>query len=263
LKLQYLAGASLVVLLSSPLAAQQPRSDPPASPQFLSHYDFHLSAAALANEDQRYSWDTHFGGEIGIVDYVVGRTSTIIDYQAVLGNELRAFDPVQGNYILELATSYRLRRTEVAAFFHHVSRHLSDRRKVIPVAWNILGVRVLRRVTLGNLSIDFDAEVGGTTQRVNVDYIWSGNADLIVRRPLTPRFGVFGRGIGHLMGVDDSRPSRGTQAGGVLEGGLRIRGEAGAAELFAGFERRFDAHPLDFTAQRWFMVGFRVLRDGG
>jgi hypothetical protein len=46
----------------------------------------------------------------------------------------------------------------------------------------------------------------------------------------------------------------------VVEGGVRIAGEAATAELFAGFERRFDADPLDFTAQRWFMVGFRVLR---
>ena len=60
------------------------------------------------------------------------------------------------------------------------------------------------------------------------------------------------------MDVEPSVASRGTQAGGVAEGGIRIAGEAGTAELFAGFERRFDADPLDFTAQRWFMVGFRV-----
>ena len=63
------------------------------------------------------------------------------------------------------------------------------------------------------------------------------------------------------MSVESAdEPRAATQAGGVAEGGLRIVGEAGSAELFAGFERRFDADPLDFTAQRWFMVGFRVLR---
>jgi hypothetical protein len=244
--------------VTSPAAAQQPLATPPAKPQFLSRYDFHLSAAALAHDDQRYSWDTHFGGEVDVLDYVIGRTTSILDYQAVLGNEFRAFDPYQGNYILEIATSYRLPRAEVAAFFHHVSRHLSDRPKVFPVAWNILGVRALRHATVRNLSVDLKGEIGGTTQRANADYVWSGKADVTVRRPLSPRFGLFVHGIGHLMGVDSE--TRGTQAGGVAEGGVRIVGEAGAAEFFAGFERRFDADPLDFTAQRWFMVGFRVLR---
>ena len=260
MKLQSLAVACLALFVTSPAAAQQPLASPPTSPQFLSRYDFHLSAAALANDDQRYSWDTHFGGEVDVVDYVVGRTTSIINYQAVLGNEFRPFDPYQSNYILEIATSYRLPRTEVAAFFHHVSRHLGDRPKVFPVAWNILGVRVLRHATFRNLSVDFKGELGGTTQRVNADYVWSGKADVIVRRPLSPRVGVFAHGVGHLMGVESATATRGTQAGGVAEGGIRIAGEAAAAEFFAGFERRFDADPIDFTAQRWFMVGFRVLR---
>ena len=247
-------------MVTSAASAQQPLASPPASPQFLSHYDFRLSAAALAHDDQRYSWDMHFGGEIDIVDYVYGRTTTVLDYQAVLGNEFRAFDPYQGNYILEGATSFRIRRTEVAGFFHHVSRHLSDRPKPDPVAWNVLGVRVLRRATFTNLTIDFVGEVGGTTQRVYVDYEWLGRAEVTIRRQLAPRFGIFAHAVGRVVDVDPSVASRGTQAGGLAEGGIRMVGEAGTAELFAGFERRFDADPLDFTAQRWFMVGFRVLR---
>jgi hypothetical protein len=261
LSLQFIAvAACLALFLTSPAAAQQPLASPPASPQFLSRYDFRLSAAALAHDDQRYSWDMHFGGEIDVVDYVFGRTTTVLDYQAVLGNEFRAFDPYQGNYILEVATSFRLGRTEVAGFFHHVSRHLSDRPKLVPVAWNILGVRVLRHAAFNTLTVDVVGEVGGTTQRVNADYEWSGRADVVVRRQLSPRFGIFAHGVGRLMDVRSSVASRGTQAGGVVEGGVRIAGQAATAELFAGFERRFDADPLDFTAQRWFMVGFRVLR---
>jgi hypothetical protein len=260
LKLQFLLAACLTLFATSAVFAQQPLATAPTAPQFLSRYNFELSAAALAHDDQRYSWDMHFGGEIDVVDYVIGRTTTVLDYQAVLGNEFRAFDPYQGNYILEAATSFRLRRTELAAFFHHVSRHLSDRPKTIPVAWNILGVRVLRQAAFTSTTVDFVGEVGGTTQRVNADYQWSGRAEVIVRRRLSPRFGVFARGVGHVVDVAASVASRGTQAGGVAEGGVRIVGEAGTAEFFAGFERRFDADPLDFTAQRWFMVGFRVLR---
>src|SRR5207237_6516313 len=126
------------------------------------------------------SWDTHFGGAIDIVDYVRGRAATAIDYEAVLGNQLRAFDPNQGNYILELSTSYRIRATEVAAIFHHVSRHLSDRMKVFPVAWNILGVRVLRQAGFKNMTVDVVADFGGTTQIDNVDYRWSSILHVVV-----------------------------------------------------------------------------------
>jgi hypothetical protein len=257
-----IVAAGFILYLTSPAAAQQPLASPPASPQFLSHYDFHLSAAALANDDPRYSWDTHFGGAIDIVDYVYGRAATVMDYEAVLGNELRPFDPNQGNYILELSTSYRVKRTEVAAIFHHVSRHLSDRPKVIPVAWNILGVRVLREATLGKATIDMVADFGGTTQKVNVDYRWSSNVDLGVRRQFHPHGAVFARGSGHLMSVvqPPAMTARHTQTGGVVEAGLQFIGEAGVGELFVGYEHRFDAYPVGFAPERWFMVGFRVVR---
>ena len=246
--------------LSSPVFAQQPLAAAPSSPVFLPRYDFHLSAAALANADPRFSWDTHFGGDIDVVDYVYGRTSAILNYEAILGNEFRAFDPNQGNYTLELATSVRLGRTEVAGIFNHVSRHLSDRPKKFPIAWNILGVRVLRQTTTKGAVIDFVADFGGTTQRVNVDYEWSANTAVEVRRPVHPGLGVFARGTGHLMFVSPER-ARGTQTGGEIEGGIRLMGQAGVAEFFAGFERRFDAHQLDFEPRHWFMVGFRVLRQ--
>ena len=49
----------------------------PASPDFLTRYDFHLSASKLAVStpdnlpDGRFVWDTHFGGDLDVVDYVV------------------------------------------------------------------------------------------------------------------------------------------------------------------------------------------------
>jgi hypothetical protein len=250
----------LTLCLASTAKAQQtPLAETPTSSRFLSRYDFRLSAAALSHDDQRFSWDTHFGGDIDVVDYLYGRLSSYMDYQAVLGNELRPFDPNQGNYILELSMSYRLPRAEVAAIFHHVSRHLSDRPKVFPIAWNILGARVLRQTSWRGTTFDIVADAGATTQHVNVDYRWSGNADVVARRPLTPRLGVFVRGVGHVMGVTEEK-ERETQWGGLVEGGIRLVGEAAVGELFFGYERRFDADPLDFQAQTWFMVGFRALR---
>jgi len=235
------------------------RSVAPTTPEFLPRYDFHLSAAALANSDPRFSWDTHFGGDVDVFDYVKGRTSTILDYEAILGNEFRAFDPNQGNYALDLATSYRVGRTEIAGIFNHVSRHLSDRPKVFPIAWNILGVRVLRQTTFKQAVIDVVADAGGTTQRVNVDYTWSANGSVNVRRQVASRLAVFAAGEGHLMGVSGEL-QRNTQSGGEVEGGVRLLGTDGVAEFFVGFERRFDAYQLDFQPKHWFMVGFRVLR---
>ena len=54
---------------------------------------------------------------------------------------------------------------------------------------------------------------------------------------------------------------RDTQAGGEVEGGVRLHGSEGVAEFFVGFESRFDAHQIDFEARQWFMVGFRLLRQ--
>ena len=97
----------------------------------MSRYDFHLSAAAVAVNDPRFSWETHFGGDIDVADYVVGRSSILVDYEAVLGDEFRAFDPNQGNYTLEASSSARVGDTEIAGVFHHVSRHLSDRPEAV------------------------------------------------------------------------------------------------------------------------------------
>jgi hypothetical protein len=45
----------------------------------------------------------------------------------------------------------------------------------------------------------------------------------------------------------------------VVEAGVRLNGRAGAIELFAGFERRIDADPLDRQTQQWAMAGFRLV----
>src|SRR5205823_6086428 len=88
---------------------------PSASPDFLPHANFHLAADGLQIDDPRFTWDTHFGGDVDVVDYVVGRVNGLADYEAILGNEFRLFDPNQGNYTLEFSASARVRQTEIAA----------------------------------------------------------------------------------------------------------------------------------------------------
>jgi hypothetical protein len=250
----------MTLLLTVSAAAQAPSpASRPTTPEFLSNYHFHLAAAKLSGDDQRFSWDTHFGGDLDLIDYVSGRLNIVADYNAVLGSEFRAFDPNQGNYTLEASLSGRAGATEIAAVFHHVSRHLSDRSKRLAIDWNIVGVRVLRQMDAAGWAIDTQAFGGGATKHDYVDYTWTGSVDVQLRRPIRERLGAFVHGTGELFGVDPRIAGRDAQAGGRLEGGVRISGRAAVVELFVGLERRVDAYPLDRAAQRWAMAGFRLV----
>lgn len=254
----------LALLCASIASAQQPDqpvvSPAPATPDFLSRADFQLSASALSIDDIRFSWDTHFGGSLDMVDYVAGRAGIYVDYEAVLGDEYRAFDPNQGNYTLEAFATARARSdTEIVGMFHHVSRHLSDRPKRGAIAWNLLGARVLHRIDVGQGTIDLDLEGGRIVQHSYVDYSWIGELHVQARRPVTDRVALYGRAAGQLFGVNGEVRGRERQAGGFGEIGVRLKGRAGVMELFAGLERRVDADPLDRLPQRWALAGFRLL----
>jgi hypothetical protein len=263
--------ACLVLLRAAGAAAQPPLPQPvvttaPSEPEFLPRYDFHLNAerliTSLPDTDQRFSWDTHFGGSLDLADFVVARAGVLLDYEAVLGSEYRPFDPNQGNYILEGYVMGRLGGdTEVGGLFHHESRHLSDRYKPkdLPVAWNELGARILHRITLGSATVDADLEGGYAVEHAYVDYTWIGSADVLVRKPLNDGVGVFAHGSGQFFAVDGTVPNRGTQTGGLVEAGVRLNGKAGAIELFVGLEKRVDADPLDRQSQHWGVAGFRLL----
>jgi hypothetical protein len=251
--------ACLALGFTSPLFAQSPAAAPAPGPDFFTRYSFHLSANALAIEDERFSWDTHFRADLDVVDYVKGRTSILVEYEAVLGDEFRAFDPNQAYYTLEASSSYRIGAAEVAGVFHHVSRHLSDRDKRDPIAWNVLGARLLGNAVRHGITLEARVEAGSVVQHSFVDYAWTGDVDLLISRKLRPRVGVFGHGHGVMVGVDGTIANRGRQKGGLVEGGVRFEGRAGALELFAGLERRIDADPLDLLPRQWGVAGFRLL----
>ena len=264
--------ACLALVFAASAAAQssQPIVAPaPAAPEFLTRYDFHLSIASLMPAtptpappvpDQRFSWDTHFGGSVDFADLVVARLGVIVDYQAVMGSEYRPFDPNQGNYTLEGFVSARVAPdTEVAGIFHHVSRHLSDRPKAFAVAYNEVGARLMRRQTVGSTTVDLDVEGGRAVQHSYVDYTWLGEAQLLVRHPINDKVGVFAHGVGQAFAIDELVANRGAQAGGLIEAGVRVTGRGGALEIFAGYEKRVDADPLDRLSQRWGLLGFRLL----
>lgn len=257
--------ACAVVLLAAPAAAQIPQpvvNDPPPGVEFLPRFDFHLTIykfSPVEDPAERFSWDSHFGGSVDLVDYVYGRASLTIDYEAVMGSELRPFDPNQGNYTMEGALSGRAGDTEIAAVFHHFSRHLSDRPKLFAVAWNTLGGRVMRRVPLGKARLDADVDIGHVIQHSFVDYTWIGQLGLQIRGPITPRVGAFVRGTGQMFDTNGTFPDHGRQFGGMAEAGFAIEGGKAVLELFAGVERRIDAYPVERIPRQWGLAGFRLI----
>ena len=85
-----------------------------------------------------------------------------------------------------------------------------------------------------------------------------GSSDLVLRRPVSTRVGIYGRAFGQTIWVDESIAGRGQQWGTRLEAGVRLAGSAGAIELFGGFERMIDADPLDRITRQWALAGFRL-----
>jgi len=217
-----------------------------------------MTAEHLSSADPRYVWDANFGGELDIVDYGVGRFSFEANYQVILGEQIRAFDPNQGNYVLAGLASARLGATEVAWVLYHQSRHLADRPKQDAVDWNMMGGRVRRQLLYRSASLEAHADLRGVFMKSFVDYSWELDAGTRTDVKIRPGVGLLGEvGLRHL-GVDGSL-SRGAQTGYRVEGGVRLEGRAGAVELFVAAERRIDPFPLEIGTARWITAGFRLL----
>jgi hypothetical protein len=248
--------AILFALWAASAAAQQ-TTGPTVS--FLTRSQFQMTAEHLnGTDDERFLWDANFGGEIDFIDYTRGRVIFAANYQVILGDELHAFDPNQGNYTLEGAITARIREAEAALVFHHLSRHLSDRAKEDPVDWNMLGGRINRAFLAGGTYIEAQGDLRWTVQRSFVDYRWELDAHVRADRLLRPGLGVLAAGGLRHLGMDGTS-GRDGETGYRAEGGVRFEGSAAAVELFVSGERRIDPYPLEFGTATWFTAGFRLL----
>jgi hypothetical protein len=248
---------ALALVAAGAIPAHAQSAQAPSSVEFLSRFDFHVSMEHLVSDDPRYVWDANFGGELDMIDYGRGRATFVANYETVLGSEFRAFDPNQGNYVLEGSMSARRAATEVAAVFHHVSRHLSDRPKRFPVDWNMIGGRISGATTRGQAALRGRVDVRGVIQKTYVDYRWEVESAGAVRVGVQPRVSLVSSGNFRVLGVDGSR-GRGNQFGFRGEGGVRVAGRGAALELFAAVERRIDPYQLEFDSATWMTVGFRI-----
>lgn len=224
---------------------------------FLPRAGYYFQWSALSSSDPRFSSDGMMGLDVDLVDYRAGRLAFAVDYEAVLGNEARPFEINHDNFAMEAFGTARIRSGEVAVAFHHVSRHLSDRANPNIVAWNVLDFRAMRQFTAGRSHIAAELAAGHVLQSTFVDYTWTSDLFLTLRRRLSNRLGFFASGHGRLVGVDPSKQGRERQCGARIETGVRVKGGATALELFAGYERRIDGFPTERTRVRMFAFGFR------
>lgn len=255
-----LLGAMLLLLPSAAIAQTTQLADPAAATgvQYLSRFTFHFGAERLSSDDPRFVWDANYGGDVDLVDYKAGRAVFFANYQVILGNELRDFDPNQGNYILGFRLSARLHALEVSAVFHHQSRHLSDREKEEPVDWNMLGMRLSRSFVVKKVALDARADIRWVTQKSFVDYNWEIEGAAHAEYPFTPHIALVGDVIVRHVGVDGSA-DRGGQTGARGEGGVRLSGRGAAVDLYVAAERRIDPYPLEFGVGQWWSMGFRFV----
>ena len=259
MSIRCLVAAFALWAVAAPARAQDPA--PPADPlriRFMPRYDFHIAADHLSTDDVRFVWDANFGGEVDVVDYGFGRATFTGNFETVMGNQFRNFDPNQGNYLLDSSLSWRDRGTEVAALFHHTSRHLSDRFNRSSVAWNMLGARVRHDIAAGKTAIQLKGDLLGALLKNHVDYNWQAGGDVRVAVPLRPALSFITSGRLQLLGVDGTQ-QRGTQTGSRAEAGVRFAGERGAIELIVAAERRVDPYPLEFSTLNWVSAGFRFV----
>jgi hypothetical protein len=254
------AGVLLVLALTGVTTASAQATGAGSSDgvTFLKRSAFHLTAERLSGDDPRFVWDTNFGGDLDLIDYGVGRLNFAANYQAILGEEFRPFDPTQGNYILVGRLTGRIRAVEVGGEFFHQSRHLSDRAKRQPVDWNMLGTSLETRRQYGRVDLLALANLRGVVQKSYVDYRWEVAGGARVQYAVSGTASILADGRLRWLGTDGTR-NRGTQTGARGEGGVRLTGAGAAVELFVAVERRIDPYPLEFGVSTWTTAGFRLL----
>ncbi len=233
----------------------------PPIPGFLTSYRFHLNALRLDSSSDSFVWDTDFGGDVDVFDLHYFRGNVLVNFETIFGKQIRAIDPNQGNYTVDLSTWWRtvLPGADLGATFHHVSRHLSDRDKDFAIAWNMLGFQYASPLAIAGWDVDFGYRLLKTVRRSFVDYTGEIGGSIAASRPLHRRVSLLAAGEVTFVSVDAADRGRANQLGGRIEVGASFPGRAGVGEVFLSRERRIDADPFDLDPTTFTMVGFRFL----
>ena len=233
----------------------------PATRGFLTHYNFHLNAAWLVSRDDRFVWDTDFGGDLDFVDFRRFRGNLLVNFEGILGEQLRTIDPNQGNFAIDVSAWWRtgVFDTELGATVHHVSRHLFDRDKESAIDWNMVGFQHTVPLQFRSWDIEIGSRALKTIQRSFVDYTGEVGGSIQALRVVHPGASLSLGAELTFVAVEQSERGRDHQLGGRVEIGVRFPGGDGAGELFIARERRIDAEPFDLVPTTFTLVGFRLL----
>ena len=155
--------AVVCVLVSLPgiasaqmLGGLRPQTTAPRAQGFLTGFRtmFGVQHMHSAGVEAAFDWDLDLSIDFDVIDLGFARVNVFGDFETIIGSELRAIDPNQSNYAVDLSIFFRLPRGELAGTIHHVSRHLVDRARRDSVAWNMLGIAYGDRFSIGQLEVD-------------------------------------------------------------------------------------------------------------
>ncbi len=157
----------------------------------------------------------------------------------ILGTEFRAFDPNQANYTLDIALSARTPHVELFFVFHHVSRHFTDRPKIVAIAWNVAQARALRRLTIGGDDHRPARRMSGRSPRTR-SWTTAGppTRDVLVRRRLSEHVGIYARGYVETFGIDEALSSRSSADGRTHRGRAAAAGVRWCGRVVRGLRAR-------------------------
>jgi hypothetical protein len=248
--------------LALPLFLPAPAA--PAEVRFFPEASIRLAAARYQPAETDLIWDSWIGAGAGLISVDRITAYGAADLETILGATLRPFEANQANYHLELGLRRELGRWEIAAFFHHVSRHYIDRPKLQAVDWNVLGVAAAGALRVGGNPLRIGATLGHTTQASLPGYELEATANAELTLRADSRTQPYARLSGRLVTVRDAATAttatldRGDFFDRAGEAGLRFARTAHAIELFVGAERRHDVFLEEPGARTRALFGLRI-----
>ena len=234
----------------------------PATLGFLTNYRLRLRVLRLVSSDDNFVWDADFGGDIDVFDLDHVRGNVLVNVESIVGKQIRAIDPNQGNYTFDISTWWRtfVADAEIGLTLHHVSRHVIDRDREFAIAWNMLGFQYTWPFQIRSWDVDIRYRVLKTIQRAFVDYTAETGGSVQALRVLHPHVSLMLGGELTVVSVDRSKRGRHNQLGGRFEIGASFPGGDGVGEVFVAREQRIDANPFDLEPTTFTTLGFRFRR---
>ncbi len=219
-----------------------------------------LKAARYDPVETDLHWTGWVGAGAGIVRVEGVTLAFDADIETIIGNTRRAFDATQVNYHLQPSIRWKAGPAEMSVFFHHVSRHYSDREKIQAVDWNMVGGRVAGPLPgIVRIHGHYAASLGHTTETALVGYGWEGTAHLDADVASGHWGAVYARGdLRAVSATASPQLPRGGFLDRAIEGGVRWDRQQRYLALFAAWEHRNDVLLEAAGARNRALFGLRM-----